>query len=77
MTALASPLHPGLPRPDSPARLASALSAAIAQVQGRGEPAVIRSPAGLYTPEYWHIRIAGSDDRTRALMARLTGTERR
>jgi len=31
----------------------------------------VRSPAGLYTPEYWHVRIDGADDLTRAAIGRL------
>lgn len=72
MNALAACLDPALPRPDSPARLAAALTTAIVGVAGRGEPEVTRSPAGLYTPEYWHIRIDRADAPTRELLARLT-----
>lgn len=63
-------------RPDSPALLAAALTGAIAQVGGTGEALVTRSPAGLYTPEYWHIRVEGADDRTREAVSRLAAGER-
>lgn len=75
MNALAS-LDPDQPRPDSPALLAAALASAIGRVEGCGEPVVTRSPAGLHSPEYWHIHIARADDRTRAAIARLTAGER-
>jgi hypothetical protein len=70
ITGLSS-LEPGMPRPDSPARLAGAVAAAIDRVGGRGQPTVTRSPAGLYTPEYWHVRIDGADAATRAALERL------
>jgi hypothetical protein len=73
MTALAATLPSDQPRPDSPARLTAALAAAIAQADGVGEPTVTRRPAGLATPESWQIHIAGADDRTRAVVAALTG----
>jgi hypothetical protein len=76
MSALAASLAPGQPRPDSPDRLSAALAGAIALVGGRGEPAVTRSPAGLYTPEYWHIRIHQADEPTRAAVASLSAGER-
>jgi hypothetical protein len=70
-SGLAASLGPGRPRPDSPALLEAALTSAIARVGGRGRPTVTRSPAGLYTPEYWHIRVDGADAATRDGMARL------
>ena len=76
MTALAASVAPDQPRPDSPDRLAAALALAILRVDGSGAPTVVRSPASLYTPEYWHIRIAQADDRTRAAVARLAAGER-
>ena len=69
---LASSLDPHMRRPDSPALLAGALGSAIARVGGAGRPTVTRSPAGLHTPEYWHIRIEGADSRTRDAIDRLT-----
>jgi hypothetical protein len=68
---LASFLDPHMPRPDSPARLAGALTTAIDRLGGKGRATVVRSPAGLYTPEYWHVRIDGADDVTRGAIARL------
>jgi hypothetical protein len=70
MTGLSS-LDPAMPRPDSPARLAGAVAAAIERVGGTGQPTVTRSPAGLYTPEYWHVRVDGADAATRAALERL------
>jgi hypothetical protein len=75
MNALAASSAPDQPRPDSPARLTAALVIAIAGAGGVGDPEVTRSPAGLHTPECWHIRISGADDRTREAVARLTGGE--
>ena len=66
-----SALEPGMPRPDSPARLAGAVAAAIDRVGGTGQPTVTRSPAGLHTPEYWHLRVDGADAATRAALERL------
>ena len=67
ITALSASCQPDLPRPDSPVRLATALAAVIGRVGGAGHPVVTRSPAGLYTPEYWHIRVEGADGRTRVV----------
>ena len=69
--SLATFLDPQMLRPDSPALLAGALATAIDRVGGQGRAVVTRSPAGLYTPEYWHVRINGADARTRGLLARL------
>jgi hypothetical protein len=71
VASLAAYLDPHMPRPDSPARLAGALTTAIERIGGKGRATVVRSPAGLYTPEYWHVRIDGADDITRAAIARL------
>jgi hypothetical protein len=72
--ALAASLDPHMPRPDSPALLAGALATAIDRIGGQGRPVVTRSPAGLYTPEYWHIRINGADARSRSILTRLAAT---
>ena len=69
--ALAMFLDPDMPRPDSPARVAGAIGTAIERIGGKGQATVTRSPAGLYTPEYWHVRIAGADDVTRGAIATL------
>lgn len=69
--ALAAFLDPDMPRPDSPARLAGAIGTAIERIGGKGQATVTRSPAGLYTPEYWHVRIVGADARTRGAIATL------
>ena len=71
VSALAAYLDPHMPRPDSPARLAGALTTAIECLGGSGRPSVTRSPAGLYTPEYWHVRIEGADDVTRRAVSAL------
>jgi hypothetical protein len=75
MTALAASLTADQPRPDSPARLTDALLAAIARAGGVGEPEVTRSPGALHSPECWHIRVTGADDRTRDAVARLAAGE--
>jgi hypothetical protein len=64
------------PRLDSPARVQAALEALIAALGGLGRPLVVRSPAGLYTPEYWHIRIDDADTVTHAELGRLVGGRR-
>lgn len=64
------------PRLDSPARVQAAIESLIAALGGHGRPLVVRSPAGLYTPEYWHIRIEGADAATRAELGRLVGGRR-
>ena len=71
VASLSAYLDPHMPRPDSPARLAGALTTAIERLGGKGRASVVRSPAGLYTPEYWHVRIDGADDVARAALARL------
>ena len=57
-------------RPDTPARLEAALGRAISGAGGRGIPVVTRRPAGVYTPEAWHIAVSGADARTRAELDR-------
>lgn len=69
--ALATFLDPHMPRPDSPARLAGAIGTAIERIGGKGQATVTRSPAGLYTPEYWHVRIVAADRVTREAIATL------
>jgi hypothetical protein len=59
---------PDTERPDTPARLEAALRNAIERAAGRGRPTVTRRPAGLYTPESWHIEVAEADARTRAAL---------
>lgn len=71
VTALAGTLDPHMPRPDSPVRLAGALATILDRIGGQGRPTVTRSPAGLYTPEYWHVRIDGADDAARSALQRL------
>jgi hypothetical protein len=80
MDALAAALERRLgtvtPRLDSPARVQAALAALITALGGHGRPLVVRSPAGLYTPEYWHIRIDDADPVTRDELGRLVGGRR-
>lgn len=65
-TAIQSLLGPGTGRPDTPARLETALVAVIERFRGHGHPRVTRRPAGLYTPESWHIRLHDIDPATQA-----------
>jgi hypothetical protein len=76
ITTLAKSIDPHMPRPDSPARLGGALATAIERAGGGGRPTVTRSPAGLYSPEYWHIRIEAADRITRALIDQLSSGRR-
>jgi len=71
MTAITASLDPAMPRPDSPARLAGALATVIERVGGCGHPVVTRSPAGLYTPEYWHVRLNAANRPARSALQRL------
>jgi hypothetical protein len=70
-SALAKSLDPSMSPPHSPALLAAALETAIDRIGGQGKPSVTRSPAGLYTPEYWHVRIRGADALTRLALKQL------
>jgi len=74
--ALVDRLGGSTPRLDSPARVQAALTELIAGLGGRGRPLVVRSPAGLYTPEYWHVTIDDADPVTRAELGRLVGGRR-
>jgi hypothetical protein len=74
--ALVASLDPHMARPDSPRRLEGALATAIQRVGGQGIPTVVRNPAGLYTPEYWQLRIDGADGATRSALDRLTAGAR-
>jgi hypothetical protein len=76
VSALASSLDPHMPRPDSPARLAGALTTALERTGGLGRPTVTRSPAGLYSPEYWHIRVQAADRVTRSTLDQLASGRR-
>lgn len=50
--------------PVSPARLQSLLATAIDHYGGAGRATVTRSPAGLYSPEYWRIAVADASRTT-------------
>jgi hypothetical protein len=76
VSALASSLDPHMPRPDSPARLGGALTTALERAGGHGRPTVTRSPAGLYSPEYWHIRVEAADRITRSTLDQLSSGRR-
>lgn len=76
VSAIAASLDPHMPRPDSPARLGGALATALQRAGGGGQATVTRSPAGLYSPEYWHIRVEGADRITRATLDQLMSGRR-
>lgn len=76
VTSLEASIGGGPSRLDSPARLAGGLSRLIERARGCGRVTVTRSPAGLYTPEYWHIRVDGADAATRGELERLAGGRR-
>ncbi|MEO6206760.1 MAG: hypothetical protein ABIP77_02245 [Candidatus Limnocylindrales bacterium] len=61
VTALQALLGPDVARPDTPARLEVALSAAMLLLGGAGRPRVTRRPPGLYTPEAWQVRVSSID----------------
>lgn len=67
--ALAGAEGPGS-GPHSPARLAAAVASAIARAGGSGSPSVSRSPAGIYTAEYWRFRIEAADPIARQVLER-------
>lgn len=55
--ALQALLGPGTERPDTPARLETALAMAVERLGGGGLPRVTRRPPGLYTPEAWQVHL--------------------
>jgi hypothetical protein len=71
--ALATTLDIG-DRPDTPARLGTALSALIRARGGTEVPQVIRLPAGLSTPEAWEIRFDAVEPRTCEAIREATRT---
>lgn len=56
--------------PVSPDRLTAAFGRAIQRAGGSGSPSVTRSPAGVYTPEYWRFRIEAADPIAQDLLKR-------
>jgi hypothetical protein len=56
--------------PVSPDRLTAAFNGAIGRAGGRGSASVSRSPAGVYTPEYWRFRIEAADPIAQGVLAR-------
>jgi hypothetical protein len=54
----------------SPDRLTKAFNGAIDRAGGHGSASVIRSPAGVYTPEYWRFRIEAADSIAQGVLAR-------
>jgi hypothetical protein len=65
-TAIQALLGPGTARPDTPARLETAMIDVIERLGGQGYPRVTRRPAGVYTPETWHIRLTDIDPAVQA-----------
>ncbi|MEX2184064.1 MAG: hypothetical protein WEC14_06420, partial [Chloroflexota bacterium] len=59
--ALQDLLGPMTARPDTPARLETALEAAVRRMGGSGRPRVTRRPPGLTTPEAWQVRLTNVD----------------
>lgn len=53
-------LGPGAERPTTPDTLGTSLAAALARIGCDGTVSVERRPAGLYTPETWHIHVDGA-----------------
>lgn len=51
-------------RPDTPDRIARALSVILARNGADGRPRVLRRPAGLSTPKSWEIHLEGVDGPT-------------
>jgi hypothetical protein len=60
----------------SPDRLTSAFNGAIDRAGGHGSASVSRSPAGVYTPEYWRFRIEAADSIAQGVLARAGRTVR-
>jgi hypothetical protein len=56
--------------PLSPDRLTAAFAGAIDRAGGSGSPSVTRSPAGVYTPEYWRFRIEAADSIAQDILKR-------
>jgi hypothetical protein len=56
--------------PVSPDRLTAAFNGAIDRAGGTGSASVSRSPAGVYTPEYWRFRIEAADSIAQGVLAR-------
>jgi hypothetical protein len=56
--------------PVSPDRLTAAFNGAIGRAGGQGSASVSRSPAGVYTPEYWRFRIEAADSIAQGVLAR-------
>lgn len=56
--------------PVSPDRLTAAFNGAIGRAGGKGSASVSRSPAGVYTPEYWRFRIEAADSIAQGVLAR-------
>jgi hypothetical protein len=56
--------------PVSPAKLTAAFAGAIDRAGGSGSPSVSRSPAGVYTPEYWRFRIEAADPIAQGILNR-------
>ena len=55
--AIRTLLGPSAERPNSPDTLGTSLTAALTRLGCHGTVSVERRPAGLYTPETWHIHV--------------------
>lgn len=55
-------LGPGSERPTTPDTLGTSLTAALTRIGCDGTVSVERRPAGLYTPETWHIHVDRATD---------------
>jgi hypothetical protein len=60
----------------SPDRLTKAFNGAIDRAGGHGSASVMRSPAGVYTPEYWRFRIEAADSVAQGVLARAARSAR-
>ena len=74
LRALQGFLGAAVERPDTPARIAGALSGLIASRGGTGRPSVLRRPAGVSTSEGWEIHLDGVDRETSDAIRAATRT---
>jgi hypothetical protein len=75
-TALAMSLGDPDERPDTPARMAAALSAVLADFGTTARPTVLRCPATLSVPEAWEIHLTSIDPPTREWIREAARTGR-
>lgn len=55
------PAVPAIAGTPSPRDLERLIAVAVARAGGTGTPRVTRSPAALYSPEYWRIELSDAD----------------